>query len=91
MIELITITRIADNWYLNKVAVNSQHIATVVESQEHNRLLREGKIDLPIDAQATFSRIQMAIKSGFNEFIVVGSPSSITEKLNRNTKQLLKG
>ena len=91
MIELITITRIADNWYLNKVSVNSQHIATIVESQEHSRLLREGKIDLPLDAQVTFSKVQMVIKSGFNEFIVVGSPSAITEKLNHNTKQLLKG
>ena len=91
MIELITISKAGENWYLNKVVVNSQHIAMVVESKEHNGLLREGKINLPLDGHVQFSKVKMAVTSGFDEFIAVGSPSTIMEKMNRNTKQLLKG
>jgi hypothetical protein len=29
--------------------------------------------------------------TGYDEFVVVGSPKMIMEKANRNTKQLLKG
>ena len=56
MIELITISKAGENWYLNKVIVNSQHIAMVIESNEHNNLLREGKI--PPDKRVPFSPIQ---------------------------------
>ena len=91
MIELITISRTGQIWYLNKIIVNSQHIAIVVESKEYGNMLREGKIDLPLDKQVQFSKVKMVVASGYDEFIVVGSPSVIMEKMNRNTKQLLKG
>ena len=91
MIELITISKAGETWYLNKVVVNSQHIAMVVESRDHNKLLREGAIDLALDPHIQFSKVRMAATSGFDEFIAVGSPSTIMEKMNRNTKQLLKG
>jgi len=91
MIELITICKAAETWYLNKVIINPQHIAMVVESRDHNRLLKEGKIDLPLDPQVQFSNVRMAAISGFEELTVVGSPSSIMEKVRRNNKQLLKG
>mgnify|MGYP005656100337 FL=1 len=91
MIELITISKAGETWYLNKVIVNSQHIAMVVESRDHNRLLNEGKIDLALDPKVQFSKVRMAATSGFDELIAVASPSTIMEKMNRNTKQLLKG
>jgi hypothetical protein len=91
MIELITISKAGETWYLNKVIVNSQHIAIVIESRDHNRLLREGKINLDLDAQVQFSKVKMATVSGFDELIAIGSPAIIMEKMNRNTKQLLKG
>ena len=91
MIELITIFKTGENWYLNKVIVNSKHIAIVVESKEHDKLLREGKIDLPLDTNINFSKVKMAITSGYDEFTVIGSPTVIMEKMNKNTKQLLKG
>jgi len=91
MIELVTIMKASGNWYLSKVIVNPQHIVMVAESREHNRLLSEGKIGLGLNTHVEFSKVQMAIASGFNEFIAIGSPSSIIEKLSRNKKQLLKG
>ena len=91
MLELITISKVGQNWYLNKAVVNPQHIATVTESIEHVNMLKEGKIELGLNDQVIFSKVRMAAISGFTELIVVGSPSSIMEKINRNTKQLLKG
>jgi hypothetical protein len=58
---------------------------------EHNSLLKEGKINLGLDPSMKFSSVKMAAISGFTELIVIGSPSFIMEKINRNTKQLLKG
>lgn len=91
MIELITIFQANQNWYLNKVFVNSNHVITISEAADHNRLLKEGKIDLSLDSNVTFSKVKMNPTTGFDEFIVVGSPKVIMEKMNRNRRQLLKG
>ena len=91
MIELITITQTREIWYLNKVIVNPNHIVTITEASEHNRMLKEGRIDLSLNEGVTFSKVKMNPITGFDEFVVVGSPTMIMEKANRNTKQLLKG
>jgi len=91
MIELITISHVSQNWYLNKVIINPNHIVTITDSPEHNLMLVEGKIGLSLRDGVTFSKVKMDPRTGYDEFIVVGSPSSIMEKTNRNTKQLLKG
>ena len=91
MLELITISNIGSTWYLNKAIINPNHIVMVTESVEHNGLLKEGKINLGLDSGVVFSSVKMAAISGFTELIVVGSPSYIMEKINKNTKQLLKG
>ena len=91
MIELITISKAGQTWYLNKVIINPQHVATITESKEHNQVLLEGQFNLGLDPNVQFSKVKMVASSGFDELIAVGSPSMIMEKMNRNTKQLLKG
>lgn len=91
MIELITITQIKETWYLNKVIVNPNHVVTITDSQEHNKMLKEGRINLSLNEGVTFSKVKMNPTTGYDEFVVVGSPSMIMEKMNKNTKQLLKG
>ncbi len=91
MLELVTISNVGSEWYLNKAIINPNHIVMVTESNEHNSLLKEGKIELGLNSVVTFSKVQMVATSGFSELIVIGSPSSIMEKVNRNKKQLLKG
>ena len=91
MIELITISKAANNWYLNKVIINPNHVSIVIESDEHIDLLREGKIDLALDPQVRFSKVKMVASSGFTELIAIGSPATIMEKMGKSTKQLLKG
>ncbi len=91
MIELITISKAGQTWYLNRVIINPQHVATITESREHNQILSEGQFNLGLDSNVQFSKVKMVASSGFDELIAVGSPSMIMEKMNRNTKQLLKG
>ena len=91
MLELVTISNVGSEWYLNKAIINPNHIVMVTESNEHNSLLKEGKIELGLNSVVTFSKVQMVATSGFSELIVIGSPSSIMEKVNRNKKRLLKG
>ena len=91
MIELITIFQTSQSWYLNKIFVNSNHMVSIIEDLEHYKLMKEGKIDLPLDNNVRFSKVKMNPATGFDQLIVVGSPSVIMEKINKNTKQLLKG
>ena len=91
MLELVIISNVGSEWYLNKAIINPDHIVMVTESIEHNSLLKEGKIELGFNSNVQFCKVQMASVSGFTELIVVGSPSSIMEKINKNKKQLLKG
>lgn len=91
MIELITISHVNQTWYLNKVIVNPSHIVTIVEATDHIKMLREGKINLHLNEGVTFSKVKMNPITGYDEFVVVGSPNMIMEKANKNTKQLLKG
>ena len=91
MIELITIAQTRETWYLNKVVVNPNHIVTITEAPEYIKMLKEGKIDLNLNKGIAFSKVKMNPATGYDEFIVVGSPSMIMEKTNKNTKQLLKG
>ena len=91
MLELVTISNIGSEWYLNKAIINPNHIVMITDSIEHNSLLKEGKMDLNFNSEIKFSKVQMATISGFSELVVVGSPSAIMEKVNKNKKQLLKG
>jgi len=91
MIELVSIVKTGETWYLNKVVVNAQYITTVAESREYNKMLREGKINMGLSEHVTFSVITLNNKSGFDEMIIIGSPSQLLEKIKKNNKQLLKG
>ena len=91
MIELVSIIKTGENWYLNKVVVNPNHISVVEEASDITALLREGKIVMGLNEFVTFSRVTMASKSGFSELVIVGSPTELLEKVKKSSKQLLKG
>lgn len=92
MLELISISKAGEQWYLNKVIINPKHVSSISEDRGMNSLLREGKIELGFNPGVSFSKVEMDKSSGFSEFVVVGSPTEILEKINKNkNKQLLKG
>jgi len=71
--------------------VNPNHISVVSEANDINSLLKEGKIQIGLNEHVTFSRITMSLQSGFDELVVVGTPTELLEKVRNSTKQLLKG
>tara|TARA_Y100001937_G_scaffold127121_1_gene198341 strand:- start:6322 stop:6537 length:216 start_codon:yes stop_codon:yes gene_type:complete len=71
--------------------VNPEHISIVVEANDINNMLKEGKLNMGLNEHVTFSKITMSSKSGFDELIVVGSPTELLEKMRKTSKQLLKG
>lgn len=92
MLELVSITKAGEQWYLNKVIINPIHVSSISEDRNMNTLLAEGKIELGFTNGVSFSKVIMDKSSGFSEFIVVGSPTEILEKVNKtNNRQLLKG
>lgn len=92
MLELISISKVGAQWYLNKVVVNSDHISVIVDDDKTNSLLREGKIELGLSESVSFSKVKMHKDSGFDEIIAIGSPTQILEKIKKTSnKRLLKG
>ena len=91
MIELVSIVKTGETWYLNKIVVNPQHISIVSEAREHNIMLREDKIHIGLSKHVSFSSITMDVKSGFEELIVVGTPEQLLEKIRNTNRQLLRG
>tara|TARA_A100001391_G_scaffold120134_1_gene81788 strand:- start:270 stop:491 length:222 start_codon:yes stop_codon:yes gene_type:complete len=73
------------------VIVNPEHISLVEEAEQMNSLLKEGKIDIGLNEHVRFSKVSMLSTSGFDSFVVIGTPNQILEKLNRQGKSLLKG
>ena len=91
MLELVSISKIGDNWHLSRIVVNSEHISIITEAVSYNNLHREGKIDLGLNPKVTFSKVSMKGHSGFTDLIAIGSPEQILEKINTKAKILLKG
>ncbi len=92
MLEVISISKTGEQWYLNKVIINPAHISVVAEAEEMNSLLREGKLELGFNKFVGFSKLTMSASSGFNELIVACSPSQILEKISKSeSRKLLKG
>ena len=91
MIELVSITKAGETWFLNRVIVNPKHVSVVQEAEQMNTMLKEGKIDLGLNKHVRFSKVSMLKSSGFDSFIAVGTPTEILEKINKDNKRLLKG
>tara|TARA_B100000900_G_C20495108_1_gene681249 strand:- start:477 stop:698 length:222 start_codon:yes stop_codon:yes gene_type:complete len=72
--------------------LNPKHVIAIVEDSKMNTLMSEGKVELGFTNGVSFSKVKMDRISGFDEFVVIGSPTQILEKVNKtNNKQLLKG
>ena len=91
MIQLVSIIKNGETWYLNKVIVNPEHISLVQEAEQMNNLLKEGKIDIGLNEHIRFSKVSMLKTSGFDSFIAIGTPGQILEKISGKNKSLLKG
>jgi len=76
---------------ITNIYVNPKHIVFMSEESQMRQELVEGKIDLGLDKNITFTKIKINESANFSEIIVVGTPEMIESKINTSTKKLLRG
>tara|TARA_R100001082_G_C4364516_1_gene161174 strand:+ start:3915 stop:4193 length:279 start_codon:yes stop_codon:yes gene_type:complete len=92
MVKLTQIKKDSFNMYrITNIYVNPKHIVFMSEESQMRQELVEGKIDLGLDKNITFTKIKINESANFSEIIVVGTPEMIESKINTSTKKLLRG
>ena len=92
MVKLTQIKKDSFNMYrIASIYVNPKHIVFMSEEPQMRQELIEGKIDLGLDKNITFTKIKINESANFSEIVVVGTPEMIESKINTSTKKLLRG
>ena len=92
MVKLTQIKKDSFNMYrIASIYVNPKHIVFMSEEPQMRQELVEGKIDLGLDKNITFTKIKINESANFSEIVVVGTPEMIESKINTSTKKLLRG
>ncbi len=87
MVKLTQIKKDSFNMYrITNIYVNPKHIVFMSEESQMRQELVEGKIDLGLDKNITFTKIKINESANFSEIIVVGTPEMIESKINTSQK-----
>ena len=89
MIELVQIRKNDGSFVLSTVFVNPKHILFLTEDRKYKVYLKEGKIDLGLTQQTTFTKLKLLEGNGTSELTIIGDPKAIQMKME-NKKQLLR-
>ena len=73
-----------------EIFVNPEHIVCLREDEKYKRRLLENQL-VDLNKNHTFTRVYMNRGQSGIDFVVVGEPSHIQERLGLATKQLLRG
>jgi len=90
MIKLIEVVQTNMNDYsLREVYVNPSHVVYLREDFTMQNRLHEGKSNFPseLDTRQTFTRVQIHNGTTGTEFVVIGPPKVVEEKLNNSAKK----
>ena len=92
MIELIQIEKTQGTEFrLKKIYINPRHVIFISEDTKFLSFLREDRMNVDIDKNATFSKIRLNEGQYASEIIVVGDPAQVQQKMALNNKTLLRG
>ena len=84
-------TQEAKRYSVREVFVNPDHVVCLRSEPNYGKLLQEGVLPEGLDNRQEFTRVHMSRGKLGLDIIVVGSPSSIEDKLGRSQKQVLRG
>ena len=81
--EASTIARITAGYSLRKIIINAEHIVSLKEETNYERLLQSEKLVDGLDPRQKFTKIQLSSASTrFNSYVVVvGDIASIMKKI----------
>ena len=85
------VSNLEENFVLREVFINPEHVVCLREDNVYKRLLSEGKLMSGLNVEQCFTRVYLNRGQAGIEMTVVGSPSSVQEKIGSNDKQLLRG
>ena len=75
--------------WIQNIYLNPEHIIFMSEDVPFKQDLIEGKINLGLDENISFTKIKINENSGFSEIVVVGSPDIVENKIFNNSKRRL--
>ena len=92
MVKLVEIVHSHTGEYtLRELFINPAHVVFLREDTNMKSRLTEGKLPDGLDLRQTFTKIQVHNGTVGSEFIVVGPPNLVENKLKGDTKELLHG
>jgi hypothetical protein len=92
MVKLVEIVQtFKDQYKLREIFINPAHVVYLREDITMSTRLTEGKLPDGLDTRQTFTKLQVHNGTTGSEFVVVGPPSIIENKLKGNQQELLRG
>ena len=76
---------------MGEVWINEEYVVSIRDARGYKALLQEGLLPDGLDEAHSFTTITTHNGRLTENHVVVGSPVAIAERLNRDTKTLLKG
>ena len=80
-----------DTYTLREVFVNPEHVVMIREERRLKEMNDRGVINENLNKNHRFSKITINRGQSGTDIVVIGAPDLIETKLQRNTKQLLRG
>jgi len=94
MVKLVEVIQTFKNEYkFREIFINPDHVVYLREDANMKMRLNEGTGNFPegFDIRQSFTRIQVHNGTTGSEFVVVGPPHLIENKLKGDAKELLRG
>lgn len=79
------------DYILREVFINPEHVVCLREDNIFKKLLSEGKLMNGLHTEQSFTRVYLNRGQSGIEMTVVGTPSSVQEKIGSIKKQMLRG
>ena len=79
------------DYTLQEVFVNPEHVVMIREEARIQKLNEEGILHKDLSRNHRFTKLTINRGHTGTEIVVVGAPDAIENKLNKKTKELLRG
>jgi len=90
LVRLTKVDMVNNEPTINRVFLNPQHVISIIEDNLKYHELKEGLIKAGVHQQLSVSEVKVYNGSSVETMLIMGSPSTIREKLTSN-RQILRG
>jgi hypothetical protein len=80
-----------NNYVLREVFINPEHVVMIREERRIKELNERGLLSEGLDTGHRFSKLTINRGQTGTEIVVIGAPDLVETKLQKTTKQLLRG